>query len=210
MRRITRTGAALSAAMIAALMLLVAAPAYAHNYLVTSNPEEGAIVTELPTEFSVTTNDTLLDLSGDAGGFAIQITNESGEYFGDGCFAIRDATLSTGATLGEAGDYLMQWQVVSADGHTISGEVGFDWKPDSSQTISRGLTTPPACGGGTLDEAAPGPDQTHSENESTDASPTLDASTVVLIASAITLVLVAGVAIFLISARRKKADDSDN
>ncbi|MGV8852643.1 MAG: copper resistance CopC family protein [Rhodoglobus sp.] len=210
MRRITRTGAALSAAMIAALMLLVAAPAYAHNYPVTSNPEEGSTVTELPTEFSVTTNDTLLDLSGDAGGFAIQITSDSGEYFGDGCFAIRDATLSTGAALGEAGDYLMQWQVVSADGHTISGEVGFDWQPDSSQTISEGLAAPPACGGGTLDEAAPAPEEASPENESTDASSMLDASTVVLIASAIALVLVAGVAIFLISVRRKKTDDASD
>ncbi|WP_010203047.1 copper resistance CopC family protein [Salinibacterium sp. PAMC 21357] len=207
MRRITRTGAALSAAMIAALVLLVAAPAYAHNYLVTSNPEEGSTITELPAEFSVTTNDTLLDLSGDAGGFAIQITNDSGEYFGDGCFAIRDATLSTGAALGAAGDYRMEWQVVSADGHTISGEVGFDWQPDSSQTLSEGFTAPPACGGGTLDEATPEPDEASS---SADAVSTVDASTVVLIASAIALVLVAAVAIFLISVRRKKTDDTND
>lgn len=203
MRRITRAGVALIAAAIAALMLFVAAPAYAHNYLVSSNPEAGSTLTELPSEFSVTTNESLLDLAGDAGGFAIQITNEAGEYFGDGCFAIRDETLSTGASLGEAGDYLMQWQVVSADGHTISGEVGFVWKPDATQAISEGLATPPACGGGTVDGAAPTPDDASSNNEAGDSSTTFDASTVVLVASAIALVLVAGVAIFLISVRRR-------
>jgi hypothetical protein len=41
-----------------------AAPAAAHNYLVSSSPEDGAVVTEQPGAFSVTTNDALLDLDG--------------------------------------------------------------------------------------------------------------------------------------------------
>ena len=206
MRRITRIGAAFSAAAIAALVLLVAAPAYAHNYLVASSPTEGQTLTELPSEFSVSTNDTLLDLAGDGGGFAIQVTNKAGDYFGDGCFTIRDESLSTGASLGEPGDYLMRWQLVSSDGHTISGEIGFDWQPDANQTISEGLDAPPACGGGTLDEAAPTDENALPDDGNTEVSPAFDASTVVFIASAIVLVIVTGVAIFLISVKRKKSD----
>ncbi|GAA1224040.1 copper resistance CopC family protein [Rhodoglobus aureus] len=207
MRRITNIGAAFSAVAIAALVLLVAAPAYAHNYLVASSPAEGQTLTELPTEFSVSTNDTLLDLAGDGGGFAIQVTNEAGDYFGDGCFTIRDDSLSTGASLGEPGDYLMRWQLVSSDGHTISGEINFDWQPDTSQTISEGLNAPPTCGGGTLDETAPTDESAPSEDGNTDESPAFDTSTVVFVVSAIVLVIVAVVAIFLISVKRKKSDD---
>jgi hypothetical protein len=101
----------------------------------------------------------------------------------------------------------MRWQLVSSDGHTISGEINFDWQPDTSQTISEGLNAPPACGGGTLDETAPTDESAPSEDGNTDESPAFDASTVVFVASAIVLVIVAGVAIFLISVKRKKSDD---
>lgn len=207
MRHITRIGAALSAATIAAFMLLVAAPAYAHNYLVESTPAQSSTLTELPDEFSVTTNDTLLDLAGDGGGFVIQVTDDAGQYFGDGCFTIRDASLSTGATLGDAGDYLMRWQLVSADGHTVSGEIAFTWQPDADQTITAGLDAPPACGGGTVDETAPTNENNSSADDSAaEVGPVFDAATVVLIASAIALVLISGVAIFLIAVKRRKSD----
>lgn len=206
MRRLTHIGAAFSAAAITALMLLVAAPAYAHNYLDASSPTEGQTLTELPSEFSVSTNDTLLDLAGDGGGFAIQVTNDAGDYFGDGCFTIRDDSLSTAAELGEPGSYLMLWQLVSSDGHTISGEINFDWQPDATQPISEGLNAPPACGGGTLDETAPTDESAASEAGNTNESPAVDASTVVLVASAIVLVIVAGVAVFLISVKRKRSE----
>jgi hypothetical protein len=206
MRRITRIGAAFSAAAITAFVLFAAAPASAHNYLVASNPTEGQTLTELPSEFSVSTNDTLLDLAGDGGGFAIQITDDAGDYFGDGCFTIRNDTLSTGASLGDAGDYLMRWQLVSSDGHTVSGEINFVWQPDANQTITEGLGAPPACGGGTLDETTPTDDAATSDGENDSVAPAVDASTVVIIATAVALVIIAGVAIFLISVRRNTRD----
>jgi len=205
MRRVTRIGAALSAATVAGLLLLVAAPASAHNYLVASTPAEGSTLTQLPDEFSVTTNDTLLDLAGDGGGFAIQISDSDGGYYGDGCFTIRDATLSTVAALGEAGNYRMLWQLVSADGHTVSGEINFDWQPTGDQVLSEPLSAPPACGGGSLDEAPPA--ATAPPVESVEGrSFGVDSGTVILIGAATALVLVAGVAIFLISVNRKKSE----
>ncbi|MBH0023850.1 copper resistance CopC family protein [Salinibacterium sp. SWN248] len=209
MRQAIRRGAAFGAATLAALTLLVAAPAYAHNYLVESTPLEGDTLTVLPDEFSVTTNDTLLDLAGDGGGFAIQILDSSGGYYGDGCFTIRDSTLSTGATLGEAGDYRMLWQLVSADGHTVSDEIDFTWEPDADQTISDPLSGPPACGGGTLEESTPPADATDPAQDDADSdAAAANAGTVVLVGGAVALVLVAGVAIFLITAKRNK-DEKD-
>jgi hypothetical protein len=211
MRRITRIGAAFSAAAITALVLFAAVPASAHNYLVASNPTEGQTLTELPSEFSVSTNDTLLDLAGDGGGFAIQITDDAGAYFGDGCFTIRNDTLSTGASLGEAGDYLMRWQLVSADGHTVSGEINFEWQPDANQTISDPLSGPPACGGGTLEESTPPADSTDTaQDEAASESAAADPGTVVLVGGAIALVLIAGVAVFLIASKRNKDEKHES
>ncbi|EPR76939.1 Copper resistance protein CopC [Leifsonia rubra CMS 76R] len=218
MPRHTRIGAAWGAATLAALMLLSAAPASAHNYLVASTPEEGEVLTTLPEEFSVTTNETLLDLAGDSGGFAIQVTDEAGKHFGDGCFTIRDETLATGASLGEPGEYLMRWQLVSADGHPISGEVGFTWQPNASLTAVEGLDAPPACGGGTLDDAAPSDenraddqgatgDQNATDDAGTEVDSTADASTVVFTAAAVALVLMAAVAVFLLSMKRKRDEE---
>jgi len=210
MRRVTRIGAAFGAATLAALMLLVAAPASAHNYLVDSTPAEGETLTVLPDDFSVTTNDTLLDLAGDGGGFAIRILDSHGGYYGDGCVSIRDESLSTLAALGEGGDYRMLWQLVSADGHTISGEINFTWQPDADQVISDPLEAPPACGGGTLEESAPPATTDGSESgsdaDASDPAAGADAETVLLVGGAIALVLAAGVAIFLISVRHKKSE----
>lgn len=153
----TRTSLARRAALLAAVGLVaasvaLAAPASAHSYLTGSTPGEGEVVATLPEQFSVTANEPLLDLSGDASGFAIQVVDASGAFYGDGCFVVSGSTLSMGATLGAPGDYRMYWQVISADGHPVSGEVPFSW---SGSSDTAGLTEPPVCGA-----AAPEPSST--------------------------------------------------
>ena len=125
-----------------------AAPASAHNYLVSSSPEDGAVVTEQPSVISVTTNDAVLDLDGTGAGSAIQISGPSDAslYYGDGCVEVSGATAETSAELGEAGKYTVTWQVVSTDGHPISGTFTFDWQPAVGQTLAAGSATAPNCG----------------------------------------------------------------
>lgn len=130
-----------------ALLAIGVAPASAHNYLVDSNPVDGGTITELPESFSVTTNEALLDLGSDGAGFAIEVIDADGEYYGDGCVTVDGATMSAGSSLGQAGDYRMLWQLVSADGHTVSGELGFTWEPGADAVLSEGSATPPDCGG---------------------------------------------------------------
>lgn len=137
--------ALVSVGMIVAV-LAIATPAYAHNYLVSSTPAEGELLTALPSEFSVTTNEALLSLDGATGGFTLQIQDASGLYYGDGCLSVDGASLRSGATLGDAGDYTVVWQVVSADGHPISGEFGFTWQPADPSQISAGWDGLPECG----------------------------------------------------------------
>lgn len=144
----TRTTLALfgGATILAGASLFGVLPASAHNYLVSSNPAADSVVTELPDAFSVTTNEELLDLTGDAGGFLLQVRDATGLHYGDGCLAVEGSSLMTGATLGEAGDYSVVWQVVSADGHPVSGEFTFSWQPADQSLVSPGWAEPPVCG----------------------------------------------------------------
>jgi len=125
---------------------LAALPASAHGELVDSNPTDGQTLTTLPAQFSVTANADLLDLVGDGTGFGIQITDAAGAFYGDGCLTVAGSTVSTPASLGTAGTYLMVWQFVSGDGHTVSDTLTFTWAPEASFVPSAGVATAPVCG----------------------------------------------------------------
>ncbi|WP_022883472.1 copper resistance CopC family protein [Glaciibacter superstes] len=149
--------AAFGAIVIVAALGLSAAPASAHNYVVSTSPEADSVVTVQPATFSVTTNDNLLDLDGAGSGSAIQVRGPEGApeplYYGDGCASVFGPTVETEAQLGEAGVYTVVWQVVSTDGHPVSDEYTFTWQPDAAQEQAEGATTPPDCGGTGQDSA---------------------------------------------------------
>jgi methionine-rich copper-binding protein CopC len=119
---------ALAVALLVGVAVLAAAPAaQAHNYLVASSPVEGETLTTLPDTFFVTTNEDLLALGGSTAGFAFQILDAAGTHYETGCVTVDGATMSTEPRLGEPGAYTVRWQVVSADGHTVSDEIDFTW-----------------------------------------------------------------------------------
>jgi methionine-rich copper-binding protein CopC len=140
-----RVAVALVTAALIAGAVAAAAPANAHSGIVASTPEEGEVLTELPAEFSVTANETLLDLGGE-GAFALQIRDEGGLYYGNGCVRVVDETMSADAAIGPRGAYTMLWQVVSADGHPVSGEITFTWDPPADIDADPGASTAPMCG----------------------------------------------------------------
>ncbi len=146
-RRLTLLATA-AVALATAPALLVAGPAQAHNYLVSSTPAEGETLTALPDRFDITTNEALLDLGGSTGAFALQVTDADGLYYGDGCLDVTGPAMSTAAALGAPGTYTVQWQVVSADGHSVSDEYTFEWAPTTAGEESAGSAAPPVCGEG--------------------------------------------------------------
>ncbi len=134
-----------------------AGSAPAHDYLVSSTPRAGETLTALPTEFSITTNDALLNVDGTGAGFALQISDGAGRYYGDGCVTINGTRLSTPAALGAAGAYTVTWQAVSADGHTVSDSFGFTWRPPAGFAPSPGTTAAPDCQGRSIVNRSPAP-----------------------------------------------------
>jgi len=152
-----------------ALSLALPTPALAHSEIIASSPTEGAVLTELPARFSVTANQDLLDVTGDAEGFALQIIGPNGEHYESDMLEVEGPTLSTPAIVGAPGPYTLAYQVVSADGHPVSGEIHFVWEPPAS-TPSEAPVPLPA-------PTATGPAAT-APSETPDASPTESAEPV--------------------------------
>jgi methionine-rich copper-binding protein CopC len=196
------------AALTLGLSVGVAAPASAHNYLVESTPAEGETLTALPEQFIITTNDELLNLGGDAGGFALQVQDADGLFYGDGCVVVDGPSMTAAAALGSAGDYLLTWQVVSIDGHTVSGQIPFAWAPTDSSEESEGSVTAPVCGE-TVEDGAPEPEPTPGADEQA-APPTTaeeqpgDSTDLLWIGGAIAAVVIAAGVTMLVLGRKKK------
>jgi methionine-rich copper-binding protein CopC len=192
---------AVAAATIGVVLIFAAtAPASAHDYLVASSPEEGSTVTAQPETISVTTNEPLLDVSGEASGFAMVVQDSDGDYYGDGCLAVEGRTLSTQTALGEGGDYTVGWQVVSADGHTVYGEFAFTWAPAGGHAAAAGSKDPPICEG--LKESAASPAPPESEGPSTGTG--ITATDVLWVLATVAVVgLVLFATLFLLLRKRK-------
>ena len=206
--RVHRTLAIAAIATLAALAATVAlvTPASAHNVLVASTPASGETLTELPAEFSITTNEPLLALPGSQG-FALQIRDAAGAYYGDGCVQVVDATMSATAALGEPGAYTMLWQAVSEDGHSVDGEVPFSWAPAGDVEPSASSATPPVCGAAVIptpSASATLPPATSEPTAAPETASGIDTATVLWIAGALLALGIAIALAIMLAARRKR------
>lgn len=148
--RVLRRSALAGAALVVATLGWSAAPAFAHNSVVSTSPEAGSVVTEQPGSIRVTTNDNLLDLSGEGSGSAMQVSGpaEAPRYYGTGCATVFGPTLEAEVQLGQPGEYTVVWQTVSTDGHSISDRFTFTWQPGADQVLDVGSATAPTCADG--------------------------------------------------------------
>ncbi len=201
-RRMLRrcAAAALGGVAVATVVLGTAGPAAAHNYLVSSTPSAGETLTALPPRFEITTNDVLLDVTGTAAGFGFRVLDAQGRYYGDGCITVEGDSMTIPAALGPAGPYTVQWQIVSADGHTVDGSYGFTWQPPAGFAPSAGSTTPPDCHGRARQSA-------RGASSTPEAAPDRNASVpladVAWIGGAVLAVAIAVVAALVLVGRRK-------
>ncbi|MFP7760725.1 copper resistance protein CopC [Marisediminicola sp. LYQ134] len=230
--RLTTAALVAGAATLAGVATL-AAPASAHNYLVSSTPEADSVLTELPERFDITTNDLLLDLGDGSDAFVLRVSDADGLFYGDGCVDVDGPTMSTPAALGPAGDYTVDWQIVSIDGHPVADSFEFEWDPSDPSVATEGSAEPPVCGAaapepsasaspddsdspdGATDEAAdqPGDDTADPSAEPTEPTTATDSLSTVLWVGGIALVIAALVTLGVKFARAKRTgsrrDDTD-
>ncbi|WP_258374413.1 copper resistance CopC family protein [Curtobacterium sp. MCBD17_032] len=185
-------------------LLGIAAPASAHNYLVSATPAADSTLTELPESFAITTNDRLLDIGDTDSGFAFRVVGPDGTYFEDGCVDVDGPTMTTAAALGDSGQYTVEWQIISADGHTVSDSYDFTWDAPAGFSPASGSATPPSC-------AADGDGSTAAATTTgTESGGTASTTSDALWIGAGGLVVVAAVVAVLLLVRRRPAPAADD
>ena len=129
----TRGGAVAAAAATATLV--AAAPAFAHDSVIGSDPEDKSVVSEFPDavtlEFSGEIQDgfNTVALSREVNGQSEVVY--SGEPEIDGRFVTLDFPADLDA---QAGDYKVGYQIVSSDGHSTKGMTSFSFNPSGEAT----------------------------------------------------------------------------
>ncbi|MFK5689350.1 copper resistance protein CopC [Ornithinimicrobium sp. LYQ92] len=127
-----------ASALVLALVLAVlgAAPAQAHDVLVSSSPADGEVLAVPPPEIELTFSGEIQDISPQviiAGADGTQIASPE---------PVVDGTLVTADVEDDLpdGSYVVTWRVVSADGHPIAGRFSFG-VGDDEQSTPAGATT---------------------------------------------------------------------
>ncbi|AGW42568.1 transport integral membrane protein [Leifsonia xyli subsp. cynodontis DSM 46306] len=201
-----------------AIALAPAATASAHDYLVESSPAAGSVQAQALPDVSLTFNDRVLDLTGDGSSALVQVTDAAGRHFETGCSSIRDRTVTVPVALGGDGTYTVEWQIVSADGHTVSSSIQFRFQAPAGFAAAAGSAERPACGvGAILASSSPTPlagQQGSGRRDSerrTEAEPPGDSTAIVVgVAVGILALAAAGIAIVLLVARRRPAAAPDD
>ena len=100
----------------------LAAPAFAHDSVISSTPERGSSISELP-------EDIVLEFSGEPkDGFNTMSVTRDGKvlFSGEPSIEGRELTLAVPeGTQADAGDYRIGYQITSSDGHATRGSVDF-------------------------------------------------------------------------------------
>jgi methionine-rich copper-binding protein CopC len=112
---------ALLVLLLAALALLVASPAGAHDRLVGSTPADGATLVAVPTTVDLTYSDDILPT-----GVVVEVRDPAGANRAVGTPTVAGRRVSVAVDpAAPGGAYTVAWRVVSSDGHPIEGGFGF-------------------------------------------------------------------------------------
>ena len=106
-------------------LLFLISPASAHTSLVSSLPESGAVLNEVPSEVRLKFNEDLL-LIDTKNPNRIEVINGVGQVV-SGMIMVEGPEIYTPLDLSfePSGEYTVKYRVVSADGHPIEGDYQF-------------------------------------------------------------------------------------
>jgi methionine-rich copper-binding protein CopC len=103
-------------------MLGLATPALAHNVLISSDPAKGASLQAGPAQVRLTFDQYVQ--AGDVN--QVAVTGPDGSRWTEGQVRVEGNVVTAPLRpLGPAGSYTIGYHILSADGHPVTGEIGF-------------------------------------------------------------------------------------
>jgi copper resistance protein C len=161
--------AVLASVAAAGLALMMAAPASAHDSLVSSSPADGQTVATMPDSIVLTMNEAAV-----AVGTRVVVSGPDGEVQQGRPRLSKNTVEQALEPSAPAGRYTVTWRVTSADGHPVSGTFSFTASAagvpvssaPTSSTPSTTAASAPTTVPGQADAPAPGPTSGISTGES--------------------------------------------
>ena len=129
----------LVAGALAAAVALLPGTASAHTELAESNPADGAVMTDAPSEVVLAFTTELSEES------AFSVIGPDGETVGEGelDLDIADRNVLRGdVAVTEPGRYVVSYSAAAADGHPAEGEVAFTYRPEDRQPAAPDTALP--------------------------------------------------------------------
>jgi len=108
------------------LITTSALPAHAHTSLEFSSPSDSQSIEFMPAGLSASFDEDLIEIEGEVVN-TLELESADGTKYVLSAATITGPTVSANAGNGEypAGEYLLKYRVVSADGHPVTGEIRF-------------------------------------------------------------------------------------
>lgn len=120
----------LGSAVMALAMVLIATPVYSHSQVVGSNPEDGATVAALPETVEVEFSENLSEPA------FIAVVAPDGEILETNTEIDGNIVRASVESSDQQGQYEVNFRVVSADGHPITGSVSFTVESTANEPSS--------------------------------------------------------------------------
>jgi methionine-rich copper-binding protein CopC len=105
------------------LFVSISFPAFGHSSLVSSTPAKDAVLTEFPSEVSLTFNESLLEIGAENPN-KVEVVNSMGDVL-SGASKLSGPVISVPVQITGNDEYQVSYRVVSADGHVIEGSYKF-------------------------------------------------------------------------------------
>lgn len=105
------------------LFVSISFPAFGHSSLVSSTPAKDAVLTEFPSEVSLTFNESLLEIGAENPN-KVEVVNSMGDLL-SGVAKVSGPVISVPVQITGNDEYQVSYRVVSADGHVIEGDYSF-------------------------------------------------------------------------------------
>lgn len=137
--------------MVSGLLLVGIAPADAHNILIRTSPVDGTTVARLPDVIVLTFNEP-----GQADGTVVAVTGPSGNVSSGSAMLINSDVRQAVGAGSPPGLYTVDWRVVSADGHPVTGAFTFTATKGTSGTATPRPSDTPATPAASASSGATG------------------------------------------------------